>query len=186
MTTLSLLKSTEEFGNSRFRPLFNKGMNPCPHREWVLQEMTKWSKEFSHYSEKSTPYAMAFVPYLYSSCKSKQRLLNVGKWVEFITYLDNDMERARRERSPELLRELTDKLLNAMETGRCDQTFNSGRRLLEVVDVLEGHMDEHWMSNMRQYLRDVFATHVTIHCDYWLKDRFIPYDEYNDIRLQES
>jgi hypothetical protein len=126
MTTLSLLKSREEFGSLRVRPLFNKPMNPCPHRKWVLQEITKWSKGFSHYNEKTTFAALLFTEYLFNSYKSRERLLNANKLMEFFVYMDNDMERARRERSPELLRELMDKLLNAMETGRCDQSFDSG------------------------------------------------------------
>ncbi|CAG2180101.1 unnamed protein product, partial [Oppiella nova] len=161
-------------------------MNPCPHREWVLQEITKWSKGFSHYNQKTTFAALLFTEYLFNSYKSRERLLNANKLMEFFVYMDNDMERARRERSPELLRELMDKLLNAMESGRCDQSFDSGRRLLDVMSILDAQMNECWKSNMRQHLRDMFVTQTRVHCDYWLKGRFIPYDEYNGIRLQES
>ncbi|CAG2116077.1 unnamed protein product [Medioppia subpectinata] len=186
MTTLSLLKNRSEFGSLKIRPLFDRKVNPNPHHEWVSQELIQWSKGFADQNQRFDEMSVLFASYMYSGCQQRDRMLAMCKFSSFTMYLDYAAESARRERSALLMVELIEKLLTTVLTGRTDNDFVLGRRLLDTMEAVDVFMTRDQMRQLRDNLNVWFESQREVHCDYWLQNRFIPYNQYYNIRSKES
>ncbi|CAG2113479.1 unnamed protein product, partial [Medioppia subpectinata] len=186
MTTLSLLKNRSEFGSLKIRPLFDRKVNPNPHHEWVSQELIQWSKGFADQNQRFDEMSVLFASYMYSGCQQRDRMLAMCKFSSFTMYLDYATETARRERSAPLMVELIEKLLTTVLTGRTDNDFVLGRRLLDTMEAVDVFMTRDQMRQLRDNLNVWFESQREVHCDYWLQNRFIPYNQYYHLRSKES
>ncbi|CAG2111132.1 unnamed protein product, partial [Medioppia subpectinata] len=186
MKTLSLLKNKEEFWSLKIRPLFKQKLDLNPHHEWLSKELIQWSKGFADHNQQAMEMCAKFMCYMYSGCEQKDRLLAMSKYGCFSNTIDEYMETARKERSAPLMVELIEKLLTTLLTGRSDPEFLLGRRLLDSLEALDVFMTRDQMIKMRNNVKESFESFAKIHCDYWLQNRFISYDEYYELRSKES
>ncbi|CAG2102859.1 unnamed protein product, partial [Medioppia subpectinata] len=186
MTTLSLLKNKEEFGSLKIKPLFCQKPDFNSHHKWLLNELIQWSKGFADHNQQDMEMCAKFMCYMYSGCQQKDRLLAMTKWGCFTKTIDEYTEPSRKERSAPLMVELIEKLLTTLLTGRSDPKFLLGRRLLDSLEALDVFMTRDQKTKMRDSLKETFESTAKIHCDYWLQNRFIPYDEYYELRSKEA
>ncbi|CAG2108759.1 unnamed protein product [Medioppia subpectinata] len=175
-----------EYGSLKSRPVFDRHLNPSPHKEWVSQEFTKWSKGFADHNQWLDDLSVLSACYMFTGCKQKDRILAATMFISHAFYLDHAMENARKQRSATLMVDLFEKLLLAVLTGRTDNDFCIGRRLLDTLAATDAFLTRDQMTFTRNKLNAWLETIRDIHCNYWLQNRFIPYDQYYDQRSNES
>ena len=57
---------------------------------------------------------------------------------------------------------------------------------MESLEPFKRDATEEQIRNVEMYIEMGFKAHLDIHCNYWLKNRFIPLEEYVDKRIRES
>ena len=129
MTTLSLLRNCEEFKELKISLLLpKKVLNKHPDSEWFRKEYTDWSKQYKDFNGNTTELILAtkVIEFLYSSVKSKQRVLNICKAFEISGYIDFYIEESRKQKSETIIKNVINDLINAFKTGKCDPQFVAG------------------------------------------------------------
>jgi hypothetical protein len=127
--TLSLLKNVEEFDSLKFAAVPHLKISPHSESEWVSKEYKNWSKTFADQNDRTDDMIIHYVCSGFRVCKSKERLLNICKFVAYFLYFDSTLEPIFIRKSEEDFKILLKKLENVVESGQCDIDFTLGNNL---------------------------------------------------------
>ena len=130
MITLTLLKNISEYKELKLSLIPHKEVDTYPDMDWVKKEYEIWSKQYPDYNQIYTELNCAYIGFVYNKCQSKDRLLKLFKVFDIFIYIDIHLDEARKQKSAQIAEKLICDLINALKTGKCDQTFTLGKCLL--------------------------------------------------------
>ncbi|CAG2174972.1 unnamed protein product, partial [Oppiella nova] len=175
----------EEFADLKIKWLFDSKVDPNPHKEWLSREYTKWSKCFADYDDQINGIIVNEITLVFNTT-SRERLLCLTKCLDVLVYCNKLCKGTGREGGVSVMEEVVTKLLSTLESGRCDQEFSLGQRLLGALSAIEPDINGHQKSYLRSSLKNSFRAQLHIQRKYSSDDKIIPFDDYYTIRSAES
>ena len=58
--------------------------------------------------------------------------------------------------------------------------------MIDALNTIDRDLTEDQQKLVIKHFESYFRYQMIVHCEYWLKNKFIPFDDYFEIRRQES